>query len=128
MNNNGDGKDERTIEPCPYCGAECVTKFADNIVSCTKATTTCPYRGKSIAAHNELCELVEKGREYPILLEHHNRRSGMADEFRRERDEAVGLLRHWRNVLKSAHSLSYSGCNAESTDALLARIDKGGGK
>lgn len=101
--------DERTIEKCPFCGDVCRISKRSRSLYCI--SPSCAYKlevnqnnitlDAAITAHNVLCKLVKWGCEYPILLEHHNRRSGIADEFRRQRDEAVEKGRIHEKCIKA---------------------------
>lgn len=80
----------------------------------------------AIAAHNELCELVEKGRDVPTLISAMRTERKRLNEALSQHDEAVRLLRdiqRWRN-----EGRPYNISLIRRTDTFLARIDKGGGE
>lgn len=174
---------EQEIKGCPFCGNRLNRlnchgpKVGPSSVCCEFTfgegrSERCEYSGPSydedgeplnrdaaIAAHNDLCDLVEKGRRYGEDVDERDdlialqlRCMKNADDYYhgqtgadpkthsdltvllnwltdrcKSGDKGVRLLRHWVSVLKSAHSLGYSGCNADSTDAFLAD-KKGGGE
>ena len=155
MNDNGDRKDEQTIKACfmsdchydmltviPVHPVEVLTK---RHCECSVRCISCGYRGaiysdtlSAIAAHNELCDLVEKGRKCTGEIQHHQLRAG---KYLRQRDEAVGLLAEHNRVGVYMKIMIENGIEevppahkeellrvVTRTSAFLARIDKGGGE
>ncbi len=141
MNNNG--KDERTIEPCPMpgCGGECwceADDIDDKMQDCSPywiRCKRCDYQyghgiePLAIAAHNELRrrvsgfdEAIEKAKWADDHAGQFAADQKRMEDLTDERDEVVRLLRRAKNRISIAHEVRMA------IDEYLARIDKGGGK
>jgi len=127
------------IRKCPFCGDSCTCYFDSNnkrwLVICDVA---CFYRGPggdteelSISAHNDLCDLVDKGRQYDEM---HSRLNGLVDTadadaalYESQRDEAVRLLIETPTNLRQAEKIQEF-LDRIDAKSILNRIEKGGGE
>ena len=135
MSDNGKG--EQGIRPCPMpgCGSECsVEKVSPPQDDSTyyyvvKCNNFCGYvcqlldtEADAIAAHNELCKLVEKGRKHDEVIAAIKETLGaMYDKVHAERDEAVRLLRQHEYDMADFRRIQVS--TSERRKILLARDD-----
>ena len=110
---------EKEIKDCPFCGGNCEegethiaqSEEGDVELSDTKCMN-CAYTGPDIDAHNSVCDLVEKGREYDKAVRLLREKGGLLMEKQQ--------IKEWQGTDLYARIYAWE----QRLIAFLARIDK----
>lgn len=136
---------EQEIHECPFCGGECDTSSAF-MVSHYVVCQQCGYEGpdaateqEAIAAHNELCALVDKGRKYDTEHARAERLAALVRTYaayeawtwapeadNREEDIRRGdcLQQEMNRAWTSLHLSDYEVADAPSREDMLGAMDR----